>query len=73
MDLCFNFKLFKSHIHPKVGKHEKTGIFLKKILFFFIFKIGRVLILGSTGRNFAAGMSGGIAYVLNSDDKFKDR
>ena len=35
--------------------------------------IGRVLILGSTGRNFAAGMSGGIAYVLNSDDKFKDR
>ncbi len=26
---------------------------------------GRVLVLGSTGRNFAAGMSGGIAYVLD--------
>ncbi len=26
---------------------------------------GRVVILGETGRNFAAGMSGGIAYVLN--------
>ncbi|KAI0013300.1 glutamate synthase [Xylariaceae sp. FL0662B] len=26
---------------------------------------GRVVILGSTGRNFAAGMSGGIAYVLD--------
>ena len=30
---------------------------------------GRVVVLGSTGKNFAAGMSGGIAYVLdeNSD------
>jgi glutamate synthase domain-containing protein 3 len=28
---------------------------------------GRVVVLGSTGRNFAAGMSGGVAYVL--DDK----
>ena len=26
---------------------------------------GRVVILGSTGKNFAAGMSGGIAYVLD--------
>ena len=26
---------------------------------------GRVLILGATGRNFAAGMSGGIAYVFS--------
>ncbi|MGJ9383408.1 glutamate synthase large subunit [Salipaludibacillus sp. CF4.18] len=26
---------------------------------------GKVVILGSTGRNFAAGMSGGVAYVLN--------
>jgi glutamate synthase (NADPH/NADH) large chain len=26
---------------------------------------GRVVILGPTGRNFAAGMSGGIAYVLD--------
>src|SRR5690625_7930199 len=25
---------------------------------------GRAVVLGSTGRNFAAGMSGGIAYVL---------
>ena len=28
---------------------------------------GRVVILGPTGRNFAAGMSGGIAYVLDAD------
>ncbi|MCX5779468.1 MAG: glutamate synthase large subunit [Firmicutes bacterium] len=28
---------------------------------------GRVLILGKTGRNFAAGMSGGIAYILDFD------
>jgi glutamate synthase (ferredoxin) len=32
---------------------------------------GRVLILGSTGRNFAAGMSGGIAYVWDADDTFE--
>ena len=32
-----------------------------------------MIILGQTGRNFAAGMSGGIAYVLNKDDKFQDR
>jgi glutamate synthase (NADPH) large chain len=31
---------------------------------------GRVVILGSTGRNFAAGMSGGIAYVYNVDGNF---
>lgn len=34
---------------------------------------GRVLILGKTGRNFAAGMSGGIAYVYDEDEKFKLR
>ncbi len=28
---------------------------------------GKVIILGKTGRNFAAGMSGGIAYVLDFD------
>jgi glutamate synthase (NADPH/NADH) large chain len=28
---------------------------------------GRVVVLGATGRNFAAGMSGGIAYVLDED------
>ena len=28
---------------------------------------GRVVVLGRTGRNFAAGMSGGIAYVLDAD------
>ncbi len=28
---------------------------------------GRVVVLGPTGRNFAAGMSGGIAYVLDED------
>ena len=33
---------------------------------------GRVVILGSTGRNFAAGMSGGIAYVLDEEGDFSD-
>jgi len=28
---------------------------------------GRVVVLGRTGRNFAAGMSGGIAYLLDAD------
>ncbi|KAJ8657427.1 hypothetical protein O0I10_006983 [Lichtheimia ornata] len=32
---------------------------------------GRAVILGSTGRNFAAGMSGGIAYVLDLQGDFK--
>lgn len=31
---------------------------------------GCVLVLGATGRNFAAGMSGGIAYVLDEDGVF---
>ena len=31
---------------------------------------GRAVILGPTGRNFAAGMSGGVAYVLDPDDTF---
>jgi len=31
---------------------------------------GRVLVLGRTGRNFAAGMSGGLAYVLDPDGTF---
>src|SRR5262249_52599809 len=34
---------------------------------------GRVLVLGPTGRNFAAGMSGGIAYVLDGDGRFASR
>ena len=29
---------------------------------------GRVVVLGRTGKNFAAGMSGGIAYVLDEDN-----
>jgi glutamate synthase (NADPH/NADH) large chain len=33
---------------------------------------GRTVILGDTGRNFAAGMSGGIAYVLTDYDEFRD-
>ncbi len=33
---------------------------------------GRVVILGSVGKNFAAGMSGGIAYVLADDDAWKN-
>jgi glutamate synthase (NADPH/NADH) large chain len=32
---------------------------------------GRVVVLGPTGRNFAAGMSGGIAYVLDKDGRFE--
>jgi len=34
---------------------------------------GRVVVLGPTGRNFAAGMSGGIAYVVDEDKQFKKR
>ena len=34
---------------------------------------GRVVVLGPTGRNFAAGMSGGIAYVLDEDETFASR
>ena len=34
---------------------------------------GRVVVLGTTGRNFAAGMSGGIAYVLDRDGTFAGR
>jgi glutamate synthase (NADPH/NADH) large chain/glutamate synthase (ferredoxin) len=34
---------------------------------------GRVVVLGPTGRNFAAGMSGGIAYVLDLDGEFPGR
>jgi len=34
---------------------------------------GRVVVIGETGRNFAAGMSGGIAYVLDEKDNFADR
>ncbi|MGI9308292.1 MAG: glutamate synthase large subunit, partial [Gammaproteobacteria bacterium] len=32
---------------------------------------GRTVVLGPTGRNFAAGMSGGIAYVWDRDSKFR--
>ena len=34
---------------------------------------GRVVILGETGRNFAAGMSGGVAYVLDEAGDFERR
>jgi len=34
---------------------------------------GRVVVLGPTGRNFAAGMSGGIAYVLDEKGDFSVR
>jgi glutamate synthase (ferredoxin) len=34
---------------------------------------GRVVVLGRTGRNFAAGMCGGFAYVLDLDGGFPDR
>ncbi len=34
---------------------------------------GRVVVIGPTGRNFAAGMSGGIAYVWDKDKTFAGR
>jgi glutamate synthase (NADPH/NADH) large chain len=34
---------------------------------------GLVVVLGRTGRNFAAGMSGGVAYVLDEDGSFASR
>jgi glutamate synthase (NADPH/NADH) large chain len=34
---------------------------------------GTVVILGETGRNFAAGMSGGIAYVYDSHENFHEK
>jgi glutamate synthase (ferredoxin) len=34
---------------------------------------GRVVVLGPTGRNFAAGMSGGIAYILDIEGNFHTR
>jgi glutamate synthase (NADPH/NADH) large chain len=34
---------------------------------------GTVVVLGATGRNFAAGMSGGLAYVLDEDGSFATR
>ncbi len=34
---------------------------------------GRVVVLGRTGRNFAAGMSGGVAYVIDEEGDFPQR
>jgi len=34
---------------------------------------GRVVVLGSTGRNFGAGMSGGIAYIYDTTGDFEER
>lgn len=34
---------------------------------------GTIVVLGQTGRNFAAGMSGGIAYVLDEEGTFENR
>jgi glutamate synthase (NADPH/NADH) large chain/glutamate synthase (ferredoxin) len=34
---------------------------------------GRAVVLGRTGRNFAAGMSGGLAFVLDEDGTFASR
>lgn len=33
---------------------------------------GRVIVLGETGKNFAAGMSGGIAYVIDEHNQFEN-
>lgn len=34
---------------------------------------GKVVVIGETGRNFGAGMSGGIAYVLDEDSSFEEK
>ena len=34
---------------------------------------GRVVVLGETGRNFAAGMSGGVAYIWDRNSKFTNQ
>ncbi|MBC5635457.1 glutamate synthase large subunit [Ornithinibacillus sp. BX22] len=34
---------------------------------------GRVVVLGLTGKNFAAGMSGGVAYIYDVDGRFRER
>ncbi|WP_332692768.1 glutamate synthase large subunit [Halalkalibacter lacteus] len=34
---------------------------------------GKVVVLGATGKNFAAGMSGGVAYVLNETGDFRGK
>jgi glutamate synthase (NADPH/NADH) large chain len=34
---------------------------------------GRVVVLGNTGRNFAAGMSGGVAYIWDTGGNFSDK
>ena len=34
---------------------------------------GMVVVLGATGKNFGAGMTGGVAYVLDLEDEFLDR
>ena len=34
---------------------------------------GNVVVLGATGKNFGAGMTGGVAYVLDLEDEFLDR
>ena len=34
---------------------------------------GNVIVLGETGKNFAAGMSGGISYVFDENQKFESK
>ena len=34
---------------------------------------GKVVVIGNTGRNFAAGMSGGLAFVYDPDNSFQER
>ncbi|MGH8046677.1 MAG: hypothetical protein ACREKL_05490, partial [Chthoniobacterales bacterium] len=34
---------------------------------------GTVVIIGRTGKNFGAGMTGGVAYVLDLEDEFPDK
>ena len=67
-----------SHLRPGLSQRRDRGAVLRAQLrrrrggggveaWMRVYDRGRVGILGPTGRNFAAGMSGGIAYVLDED------
>ena len=53
---------FTSDIYKPIIRKKASS---KEVLW-----VGRVVVLGTTGRNFAAGMSGGVAYVWNKKGDF---
>ena len=67
--------------NPKDTSPTFEGIFAKSTIMWDLFETASqvaatdatVLILGETGRNFAAGMSGGIAYVFDLASDFASR